>query len=232
MSELYSKHAVKYDQVIQANIYNAMYDFPTMKKLIGEVKGKDIIDLGCGSGVYANYFVQQQAGQVTCIDYSAEMIELVKNKLGNRVNAYSHNVAEGLLFVADQSADLVVSALMIHYLEDLAALCQEVHRVLKQGGEFVFSTHHPFADFECSLSGNYFEREFIRETWDTVGEPVEVAFYRRSLAEITHALTAHGFVIAALSEGEVLEEAKAICEKTYQYLTTKPNFLFIQATKC
>ncbi len=46
MSELYSKHAVKYDQVIQANIYNAMYDFPTMKKLIGEVKGKDIIDLG------------------------------------------------------------------------------------------------------------------------------------------------------------------------------------------
>ncbi len=59
-----------------------------------------------------------------------------------------------------------------------------------------------------------------------------MVFYRRSLAEITQALTAHGFVITALSEGDVLEEANEICEKTYQYLTTKPNFLFIQATKC
>ena len=30
MSELYSKHAAKYDSIIQTNIYNTMYDFPKL----------------------------------------------------------------------------------------------------------------------------------------------------------------------------------------------------------
>lgn len=231
MSDLYAKHAVKYDQVIQENIYNAMYDFYTMKNLIGDVTGLDIVDIGCGSGVYAQYFLEQKAGEITCIDYSAEMIKLVEEKLGERVSAYASDVSQGIAMVETNSADLVVSALMLHYIEDLNLLFADINRVLKSGGRFVFSTHHPFPDLASSLTGNYFQREKIKDTWDTVGEPVEVQFYRRSLTEFTQALRNHGFMISEISEGEVAPQAKDLCEKTYRYLTTQPNFLFVSAVK-
>ncbi|WP_394166624.1 class I SAM-dependent methyltransferase [Photobacterium piscicola] len=231
MSELYSKHAIKYDSIIQTNIYNAMYDFPSMTALIGDVTGLDIVDLGCGSGVYAQYFIDNNAAQVTCIDASPEMIDIVQTKLGARVDTHIIDISQGLAVIEAGSADRVISALMIHYLADLNALCADVSRILKQGGEFVFSTHHPFADFNDSASDNYFQRELITDIWNTVGEPVKVQFYRRALSEITTALTNNGFVIRALTEGQVLEQAKMICEKTYHFLSTKPNFLFIKAVK-
>lgn len=231
MSELYSKHAAKYDSMIQTNIYNAMYDFPSMTALIGDVTGLDIVDLGCGSGVYAQYFIDNHAAKVTCIDASSEMIDIVQSKLGTRVDTHVIDISQGLAVIEAGSADRVISALMIHYLADLNALCADVSRILKQGGEFVFSTHHPFADFNDSASDNYFQRELITDMWNTVGEPVKVQFYRRALSEITTALTNNGLVISALTEGQVLEQAKTICEKTYHFLSTKPNFLFIKAVK-
>lgn len=231
MSELYSKYAVKYDHVIQTNIYNAMYDFPSMTALIGNVSGLDIVDLGCGSGVYAQYLIDNNAAKVTCIDASPEMIDIVQSKLGAQVNTHVLDVTQGLSVIETGSVDLVISPLMIHYLADLDSLCAEVNRILKQGGQFIFSTHHPFADFEYSMSGNYFERELVTDSWNTVGEPVTVQFYRRSLTDITNALTDNGFMITALTEGKVLEQAKTICKKTYSYLSTNPSFIFIRAVK-
>ncbi len=231
MSELYTTFADKYDAVIQQNIFNTLYDFPSMTQMIGEVDGLEILDLGCGSGVYANYFLENGAKRVVGIDASEQMVEILKQKLGNRVDAYVQDLSIGLPKEASDSFDLVVSALMIHYIEDLKSLFSEVRRVLKPNGVFAFSTHHPFADFDCSESGDYFQREFVSEKWDTVGEPVEVQFYRRSLSEITNALKSNGFAILDLNEGAVSEEASSINIDVYKHLKTKPNFLFIKAMK-
>lgn len=242
MSELYGKHAHRYDQVIKDNIYNAMLDLPSMQRLIGDVRGLRVLDLGAGSGVYAEYFLQAGAAVLTCIDSSARMLALLEHKIAKLrehpqtqnlagVNVYVQDLSLGLSAEADACYDLAVSALMLHYLENLPAFFKEVARVLRPGGELVFSTHHPFADFECSTSGNYFEQELVTEEWNTVGEPVQVSFYRRSLTEITQALTDNGFVITALNEGQVLPQAKAVSESTYEYLSRNPNFLFVKALK-
>jgi hypothetical protein len=72
----------------------------------------------------------------------------------------------------------------------------------------------------------YFERELVQQEWNTIGKPVAVSFYRRSLAEITGAITSNGLVISQMSEGKVSQEAKA--PETYAQLNTKPNFIFIK----
>ena len=198
---MYSKHALQYDAVIQDNIYNAYLERPSLKALLSDIKGLAILDLGCGSGIYAEYFLSQGASFVTCVDFSKEMIELVSNKFNDRVKAYVQDLSQGLPNEATESIDVIVCPLVIHYLQDLPSLFKEISRVLKPDGYMVFSTHHPFTDFESTLSGNYFEQEKITQQWDTVGEPVAVSFYRRSLTEISDAITANGLVISTISEG-------------------------------
>ncbi|KHT62216.1 SAM-dependent methyltransferase [Photobacterium gaetbulicola] len=235
-SKMYSTFASEYDEVIQDNIYNAHLERPTLQAMLPDLNDLDVLDLGCGSGVYAQYLLGQGAKHVTCIDYSKEMIQLVARKaqkadFTDKITAYSQDLSKGLPKEKDASADLVISSLMVHYIEDLNPLFSEVQRVLRAGGLFVFSTHHPFADFECTQSGNYFERELVQEEWNTVGKPVQVSFYRRSLTEITNALTQKGLVITQLTEGEVSEKVKEMDAGRYEYLSKNPNFIFIKCHK-
>lgn len=120
---------------------------------------------------------------------------------------------------------------MIHYLKDITTLFNDVHQVLKPGGYMAFSTQHPFADFECSTSGNYFDTELMQEEWNTVGTPAQVTFYRRSLVEITNAITNGGLSITQISEGQVSEAIKQASPKTYERLRKHPNFIFIKCKK-
>lgn len=231
MSEMYTKHAKKYSEVVKSNIYNALLERPSTLALLDDVAGKDIIDMGCGSGVYAEWFLEQKVASLTCLDLSPQMVKLVKSQYQESITAYVQDIAQGLPQEQDNSADVIICPLVLHYVEDLSLVFRHVYRVLKQGGYIVFSTHHPFADFECSKSGNYFEREKVSEQWDTVGQPVEVNFYRRSLSEISDAVTSSGLVISKISEGKVDEQAKAISQETYHYLSRNPNFIFFRCEK-
>ena len=197
-SKMYSTYAEQYDLAVQENIYNALLERPSLKALLGKLNGLEVIDLGCGSGIYAQYLVEQLASRVTCIDVSAQMVELVKSKLGTKVSAYCQDLSLGLPQEGDSSADVVICPLMIHYLEDLTLFFAEIFRVLKPNGYLVLSTHHPMVDFEVSPSGNYFKRELINDVWHTIGMPVEVSFFRRSLTELMTAITDSGLVITGV----------------------------------
>ncbi|MHA2705777.1 class I SAM-dependent DNA methyltransferase [Vibrio owensii] len=226
--EMYTTYAKQYDLAAQDNLYNAHFERPNTLELVGDVAGKKVLDLGCGSGLYAQLLLELGASSVTCIDAAQEMIDIVEEKLGSSVTAYAQNLALGLPEEADGQYDLVICPLMVHYIEDLRPLFNDIQRVLKAGGQFVFSTHHPFADFECSASGNYYDKELVEDMWNTVGEPVPVAFYRRSLQDITDAITSSNMAMLAISEGKVNEKIREISQEHYQRLATFPNFIFIK----
>ncbi len=115
---------------------------------------------------------------------------------------------------------------MVHYLEDLVPLFKEVHRVLKQGGQFIFSTHHPLVDFEDNAFNNYFAVERITEDWNTVGEPVEVSFFRRSFTNLFDSLAESGFTLDKFSEGQPDPAMKEVSPETFDKLSRRPNFIF------
>ncbi|WP_295893423.1 class I SAM-dependent methyltransferase [uncultured Vibrio sp.] len=231
MSDMYTKHANDYAEVVKGNIYNALLERPSTLAMLDDVKDMDVIDMGCGSGIYAQWLLEHSVKSLTCTDLSQEMVSLVKRTFGDKVNAYVQDVANGLPLEADNSADVIICPLVLHYIDDLSPVFKDIHRVLRTGGYMVFSTHHPFVDFDCTISGNYFEREYVEQEWDTVGEPVKVHFYRRSLAEICNAIAGAGLSIAKVSEGEVDEKAKAISESTYNHLKNNPNFIFFRCGK-
>ena len=197
--ESYERMADLYASQLATKPHNAYYERPALLSLLPSLTGLRVLDLGCGPGLYAEHLLTEGAAHVTALDVSPRMIELAAARLsGKNVGIRLADLSEGLPFVPDATIDLCIAPLMIHYLLHLEQAFAELCRVLKPGGTFVFSTHHPMNEFPGdSASGVYFDTEPVEQVWGELGT---VRFYRRPLSDITEALTASGFVIERLIE--------------------------------
>jgi len=107
--------------------------------LIGDVRGKRVVDLGCGSGANTALLVNRGA-QVWGIDISEDLLRLSRRRLAVSgcpgEATFVAGSAHGLPF-PDTSIDLVFGMAILHHVDlDLAA--REVLRVLKPGGRAIF----------------------------------------------------------------------------------------------
>jgi len=107
--------------------------------LLGDVRGKRIVDFGCGSGANA-VLLANRGAQVVGVDISEDLIRLAQRRLA--VN----DRAGGVRFVVgsahdlpfpDRSIDVVFGVAILHHL-DLSLVSKEVHRVLAPGGRAIF----------------------------------------------------------------------------------------------
>ena len=227
---LYTTHAADYEKAILNNVYNAHYERPSMLAMLPDLKGKTLLDLGCGPGVYAEFFLENGA-EVTAYDVSPQMIDILDKKFGSAVKSNCADISFGLPLERALSFDIVVSSLAIHYIEDLSFLFKDVARVLKDDGSFFFSTQHPMVDYLSSPSGDYHSRELLKQQWNTIGQPLPVQFYRRSLTELFGVISSVGMCVTSLSEGAPSEALKEIAPDSYEHLSRKPAFLFIECRK-
>ncbi|NCN41616.1 class I SAM-dependent methyltransferase [bacterium] len=231
-SELYSSHALEYAKAIQDNVYNALFERPSTQALLPEnLKGLKILDAGCGPGAYTSEFLRKGA-DVTAVDLSEAMVDIVRKTLGAKVDCYVHDLTTPLVQEKSQSFDLIVCPVTIHYIEKLKLFYTEMYRLLKPGSHFVFSTHHPFVDWTHSVNKNYFEQEKLTQSWNTVGKETEVTFYRRPLEKLLNPALAVGFQLSYLSEsGTPSQKIEQIDESRWKHLKTNPQFLFVKLTR-
>ncbi len=215
---------------VETKAHNAYYEKPAMLALLPEVAGMRVLDAGCGPGVYAEWLLEHGA-TVVGIDVSQRMIELARSRVGQRAEFFCANLEEPIGFLEDESFDLVLSALSVDYVRDLGRLFAEYHRVLRDGGRFVFSKEHPFSDFTRRHLEHYFETEIIGCTWRGFGKPVMVRSYRRPLSELLNALTGAGFTLERVVEPRPTEEFKEADPEDYAKLMEWPGFLCIRARK-
>lgn len=105
---------------------------------LGNLKGKKLLDLGCGLGEGSVFFALNGA-EVTASDLSPEMCKMTQAVAHLNGVAVSTLVASAtdLNAIPDNSFDIVYGANMLHHV-DIKACTAEVHRVLKPGGKAVF----------------------------------------------------------------------------------------------
>lgn len=224
----YEAFAEAYVTTTNSNAYNAYYERPAMFSLLPNVEYKRVLDAGCAGGAYAEWLVNHNAS-VVAIDVSPKMVQLTQQRLGNRVQVYQADLSQPLTFLPDNSFDIVVSSLTLHYIKDWDSVFKEFHRLLFPSGLLFFSTQHPLTGFQAGKD-DYFATELIEEEWTGFGNsPVRVRFYRRPLSAITSSLANTGFIIEQIIEPRPVEECKRLNPKSYQKLSTTPWFLIIQA---
>ena len=143
----YDTMAAAYRTANDARGVTACYERPATIGLLGDVRGRRVLDAGCGPGTLSRWLAGQGA-IVTAIDVSPEMVRIARDRLGDSARVIRADLARPLDFAASASTDLIVSSLALHYLENWDAPLAEFHRILTPGGAVVFSTHHPAADWQ------------------------------------------------------------------------------------
>ena len=162
--DAYERLAEAYASVIDTKPHNAYCERPATLSLLPEVGGKRVLDAGCGPGVYSEWLIRHGA-QVVAVDASPKMIELAKRRLGGEVDVRQADLAKPLAFLDTSSFDIVLSSLVLEYVEDWGNTLSEFYRVLRPAGHFVFSVTHPLFDYLYFKSDNYYKTELVTGEW-------------------------------------------------------------------
>lgn len=226
----YESMAEYYFHCVDNKSYNAYYERPATLSLLPVVAGKKVVDAGCAAGWYTQWLLARGAA-VTALDFSPRMIEMTRKRVGDRAEIVQADLNKPLDFIGDQSQDIIISSLTLHYLKDWTGVMSEFHRILVKEGILIFSVHHPFMDFAVFNKENYFLTELLTDEWQTPNGSVTVNFYRRPLSAIIAFVLEAGFIIEQLQEPLPTEKFKEEQPKEYERLLKKPHFLFVRARK-
>ncbi|HEY0383481.1 MAG TPA: class I SAM-dependent methyltransferase [Candidatus Elarobacter sp.] len=218
--------AAAYARVTSDNVYNAAYERPAVQDVLGDVRGRDVLDAGAAAGEHSVWLVAHGA-RVVALDASDAMVRLARARLGDSATVLRADLALPLP-LADASFDVVLSSLTLHYLEDWIPTLRELARVLRPGGRLVFSTHHPALTDDPAA--DYHTVRLVEEGWEGfVAGEVPMRFYHRPLERIVGDVLAAGFVLRALREPRPSAEADARDPAVAARLRTRPWFLIVDA---
>jgi SAM-dependent methyltransferase len=130
-------------------------EWPALRALLPDLRGRNVLDLGCGFGWFCRWARQQGAAYVVGIDVSEKMLARARATSEDPAITYIRADMEQLDLPA-ASFDLVYSSLALHYVENLSDLISQVYHSLVPGGHLVFSVEHPIftapADPQWSLN--------------------------------------------------------------------------------
>lgn len=184
-----------------SNFFHCNIVRPHTEELLDVQKGERILDIACGNGNFSQRLAEKGA-DVVAFDYSEKLISHAKE----RRSAYPDKI---LFQVCDATKnmdlrnlkknrpfDKAVANMAIMDIADIEPLISSVHEMLKDGGIFVFSIHHPcfIKPKDIYLTARIHEGVAIR------GQPVLQLYYHRSLQDIFHQCFQAGFVIDGFYE--------------------------------
>ncbi|MFN8444046.1 MAG: class I SAM-dependent methyltransferase [Caldilineaceae bacterium] len=181
--------------------------------LLGDLRGKHVLDLGCGGGQNCIAMVRQGA-TVTGVDFSETQLRyaelLVAQQLAPALAQqlrFVHHDAEHLAEVASATIDLVVSVNTLQYVGDVARALHECERVLGEEGRLIFTTDHPlrscFVDEEADELAIYPIRSYFNDEpmrWQFPESGAWMVSYHHTLAQWVELLADAGFQLQRLLE--------------------------------
>jgi len=152
--------------------------------LLGDVRGKTVLDLGCGSGENLIPLIKRGAN-VIAIDISPELVDLSRRRVESYGLTATYAVRSAYeTGLPDSSVDVVFSMSLLHHL-DLPRASAEIRRILRPGGMFILKEPIRF-----SASMNRLRRLFP-------APEVDISDYEHPMTREEIAVVSSGFNILA-----------------------------------
>lgn len=118
-----------------------IYEFRELAGGIGREPAQRWLDVGCGNGFFT-LLLGKKCREVVGVDVSREYIRIANffaSVLGDRVRATFHCARLEELGFPPASFDKVFSFCVIEHIDNYAEVLKEIHRLLRPGGELIFS---------------------------------------------------------------------------------------------
>ncbi len=112
----------------------------TLFEMLGDVRGKSVLDLACGEGFYSRLLRRSGAAEVTGVDISSEMIRLATAQEREDPLGCRYVCCDAADYEPGEPVDLVLAMYLLHYAgaeEKLLRFLGVAHRALRPGGRLV-----------------------------------------------------------------------------------------------
>ncbi len=208
------------------DVFREHFNNPAFFDLVGDLRGKTVLDAGCGEG-YNTRLLAKAGAQVTGVDLSPKMTDLARAEEEREPLGIRYDVASfsDLSRFDDGSFDVVVSTMALMDGPDLEGALREFRRVLKPSGDLFFSVTHPCFmtkgfDWVANDNGrqvrllvsDYFDSEPWVERWRFAPASEEtplfaIPVFPRTLSDYVDGLLAAGFALREIREPRPSDEA-------------------------
>ncbi len=215
--------------------YNELLEMPATLSLLGNIKGKKILDFGCGTGIYAKLLTKKGA-KVKGFDLSPEMLTIAKRENPT----LDLRLGSGYNIPFNEKFDIVIASLVLDYFKNWDIVFQQVNRVLNKNGIFIFSVGNPVA--ECTIKkrikgekqrvlgiNSYFKEGKIYGTWHKIfykGKMIDVQMpsYHKTYETIIKTITNNKFEIIDYKDCFPLIKSKKLFPEEYEFTSKIPYF--------
>ncbi len=198
--------------------------------LFGDVSGRKLLEICCGSGHSLKYHADRNAGELWGVDISHKQLENAEKYL--KANGYTAKLIcspmEAELDIPTDYFDYVYSIYGIGWTTDLQGTFKKIASYLKKDGRFIFSWHHTLnycVGWSCSERKDVvendtlvFNKSYFDESYFSM--PVdgsEIILCNRKISTYINALAQAGFVVEQMIEQtdrETMESVDDVSNKT------------------
>ena len=214
-------------QISKKMVYNEYNEQPATLSLLRKVKGKKILDLGCGTGIYAR-ILKKRGAKVQGIDISPKMIEIARQNVKGvdfRIGSVYNLPYKSGTF------DIVLASLVVHYFGNLNKALKEIRRVLKKNGVFIFSSDNPVMAATRGIKGkprryrvfgNYFKEGKFYKHWPRVG--IRMPYQHFTFQTWIKTIVRNGFMLEDFIDTKTIKAAEKHDRSMYAFTTKVPWF--------
>ncbi len=221
--------------------------YPENLELVGDVRGKRLLDMGCGDG--AEMLEWARAGAiVTGVDNSAVQLEAARrntDKLGVECRLMQADLLRLPEDLLQGEFDIVFTAWVSTWIGDLVGWFTNARRALKPGGRFLLNGGHPVSQYVQALErgdplrdsyfdeGPYYLDESPDDPWNPPvdpAEPLSTIEWGHTLGSLVTAVARSGLRIDSLMELPDTDETRSDYGVEYG-VKGRPGRIILAATK-
>lgn len=222
--------------------FNDLIETPILLGMMPDLKGKRVLDVGCGMGQHARQYSDLGALSVLGTDISEKMLNYARENNSAATIKYMRLPFEDLDKLEGEF-DVITSSLAFDYAEDLCDVLKKIYALLVPGGKLVFSTSHPISTAYDGVYDRYtrteegvrlyanlhnYSIEGLRKfRW--VVDDYEV--YHRKFSTVINNIVSAGFNIEECQESHLPEEIIEKYPDKFGGLYHQPDFIFFRCGK-
>ena len=226
--------------------WNKLIEIPAMRRMLGDVRGKRTLEVGCGPAHYSIWLAEHGA-EAWGFDPVAALLEAAEGsaEAAGVELQLRHGGVECLSEHPSAEFDIVLFPMMLEYVDDIGATFREAHRLLKPDGFVAISIVHPMRNLSVKyetddgeglriISGYLESGVFEWSLWimrDAEGNDIVCRSHRRTIEDYVEALVGAGFLIEAIREPDASPEAWELGPRGCRNNHHCPQFMLLKAVK-